>query len=123
MHADFSKEPTTVADHRMPTGLMYKRMTVTSRVLQIVACALLVFDLSGAAALTADEGCRPGTTNGAHDVCSPSCLRCACCVQPLDATPAVSAGVHLMALMSFVPPLIVTATPGPAEIFHVPRSI
>jgi hypothetical protein len=98
-------------------------MTVTSRVLQIVACALLVFDLSGAAVLASDEGCRPGAADGAHDTCSPSCLRCACCVQPLDASPAVLAGVLSMARPGFVAPLIITATPGPAEIFHVPRSI
>lgn len=96
---------------------------MTSRVLQIAACALLVFDLSGAAVLTTDEGCRPGASDGTHDTCSPSCLRCACCVQALVAPPAVPACLLLMVLANFGAPVLITATPGPAEIFHVPRSL
>jgi len=99
------------------------RKTVVSRLLKIIACALLVFDLSGAAVLTADEGCRPGATDGAHDTCSPSCLRCACCVQPVIPPPVVSPDALSIVCTSCVGPLIVTAAPVPAEVFHVPRSI
>jgi hypothetical protein len=103
-------------------SLLYK-VTVTYRVLQIIACAVLVFDLSGGAALTTDEGCRPGATAGAHDTCSPSCLRCACCVQPLDAPPLIAAHVLWVALTSSVDSVVITASPSPAEVFHVPRSV
>lgn len=93
------------------------------RFLKIIACALLVFDLSGGTVLIADEGCRPAATDGAHDTCSPSCLRCVCCVQPVIPPPVVSAAVLSIVCTSCVVPLIITAAPGPAKIFHVPRSI
>lgn len=93
------------------------------RLLELVACALLVFDLSGAAMLTADEGCRPGVADTAHDSCSPSCLRCSCCVQPLDAPLPVPTGAVVLVGATPVVTAIPLGAPIPSEILHVPRAL
>ena len=93
------------------------------RLLEFLACALLIFNLSGATVLTQDEGCGLGSADSAHDACSPSCLRCACCVQPVDAPPLVPAGA--MALVGSAVVAAPISLPGdiPADILHVPRAV
>jgi len=93
------------------------------RLLEILACALLIFNLSGIAVLAQDESCGLVSANSAHDGCSPSCLRCGCCIQPMDAPPLVPQTV--VALVGSAAAAEAIRVPGaiPADILHVPRPL
>lgn len=93
------------------------------RLIETLACAVLLFNLSGVVVLIQDEGCAMGTDGAAHDACSPSCLRCACCVQPVDAPPLVPASA--VAIAGHAVAAAPISLPGaiPADILHVPRAI
>ena len=92
------------------------------RLLEVVACALLIFNLSGIAVLAQDESCGLASADSAHDGCSPSSLRCACCIQPMDAPPIVQETVA--ALVGSAESAEAIRVPGaiPADILHVPRA-
>lgn len=93
------------------------------RFLEVLACALLIFNLCGAVVLVQDEGCTMGTGSAAHDDCSPSCLRCACCVQPFHAPPLVPASA--VAIVGNAVAGAPLPLPGAIadDILHVPRAI
>ena len=93
------------------------------RLIEALACAVLIFNLSGAIVLIEDEGCGMGTASTAHDSCSPSCLRCACCVQPVDTPPLVPSSVAVMIGSAVVAAPLSLPADIPADILHVPRAV
>jgi hypothetical protein len=93
------------------------------RLLELVACVLLIFNLSGMAVLAQDESCGLASASSPHDGCSPSCLRCACCVQPIDAPPLVPEIVVALVGSAVVAEAIRVPGAIPADILHVPRPL
>jgi hypothetical protein len=95
------------------------------RALVIVFLALLTFNVSGLAALcgetTCDESCPTDVSGGQ---CAPNCHYCSCCSLP---TVTGSAAVALVAPhargASWIAADARLASPEPADILHVPKSL
>jgi hypothetical protein len=66
------------------------------RLFLALAVALLALETSGIAELIRPEACGPVESTSQHQDCSSTCVRCACCAQPIIETTTVICATGLM---------------------------
>jgi hypothetical protein len=95
------------------------------RVLIVVFLALLMFDVSGLAALCGDPACDEDCpADASAGECAPNCHACSCCSLPkVLETAAVTFVVPPAEATSWIRSSERLPTPEPADILHVPKPL
>ena len=96
------------------------------RAVLVVFLALLTFNVSGLAAICGDTSCEdescPGDVSGGQ--CAPNCHYCSCCSLPTVAGAAAAGLVEPQGCdAAWVGTTDDLASPEPADILHVPKSL
>lgn len=96
--------------------------SLVKRFLVAVVVAALLFGTSGIADMLRPEACAPGESASEHQECSATCVRCACCAQPIvqSATVDHPSGLILPSRAVLFAQNVVD-DPQVRDITHVPK--
>ena len=93
------------------------------RLLLALGVAVLLLETSGLAEMLRPEPCPLNESSTQHESCSTTCVRCACCAQPVmqDASAPTASAI---APPSRSPRIVVRAVQDPQvrDITHVPKT-